>query len=469
MPNPPPFPSQDTRWIQPFRTNSTLAVHLPGSKSISNRALLLAALSGKRLTLSNLLFSRDTEICIKALRKLGRVIHHDPSNSSLIIESSATPFPETSASLHVGNAGTVARFLTAALSSVKGGRFDLDGDPPMRARPMRGLLEVLQSAGTRFEWGGQPWHFPFTMETTGQKVKQVKVNAQASSQILSALLILAGSHPETSVIELSGETVSRPFVEMTLRMIEAFGGRAETVDQKTFHITGPLHPPFSTYSIEPDATAASYFGVLPLSTGCAVRIKDLGGVSLQGDIHFFDLLPQLGLKIDHQGPDTLVTATAESHGPKESGLKFDFNAISDTFLTLAAMAPLLNRPLFISGIEHTRHQECDRIRAMTAGLSLLGQKVLEGPDSMEIHPSLNGLLEVAEKASPVIQTFDDHRVAMSFGILGCYPALPNHRPWLQIENPDCSKKTFPNFFELLESLKDESRKSTREEPLSPEI
>lgn len=437
--------------IKPFTAPVRGTVRLPGSKSITNRALILAALCKDPVTLQGALFSRDTEIMLKALRALGFKIAANTRAATIRVTGHHGIIPKAKARLDVGNAGTAARFLTAFLCLKKRGVFQLDGDEAMRRRPMKGLLDALRQLGAEFEFTGEPHHFPFTLKTHGLPGGTVEVDASASSQILSALMMVAEWADEILHIKLHGPTVSEPFVQMTAKMIPKFAhGFKPLIDA----------PPYQeTYFIEPDATAASYFVLLPVATlGAApgYQIAGLGELTnLQGDIGFLPVASALGLKIVKKPDHTEI-----SSGPAYHGLKQNFNPFSDTFLTLAALAPLLDGPTHIFGIRHTRKQETDRIHAMATELARLGQGVAETPDQdgLIITPDLAALKSRSKKKPVEIETYDDHRVAMSFAILGSHNLHANGKPWLKIKNPACCGKTFPNFFDTLETLRKQSLK-----------
>lgn len=412
---PPTFP------IQPFTKPVRGSATLPGSKSITNRALILAALSRQTVTLRGALFSRDTRIMVAALRELGFAVETDETALTITIEGRGGEIPVREARIEVGNAGTAARFLTAFVCLRPDGVYRFDGDEAMRRRPIGALLEALESQGARADSRA----FPFTLHTTGLPGGQILLDASESSQLLSALLMVA-PHAKTLLdVQLKGATVSRPFVVMTHRMVAQFA--AQPAD----------------YAIEGDATAASYFAALAIVTEGAVEVNglNLAPDALQGDSEFFRLLAARGL--------IRCTGHTVAHAPARQGVIANFNDFSDTFLTLAALAPLLDGPTRISGIAHTRKQETDRVAGMARELTRLGQHVIETEDALEIHP--RPLVPGVE-----IETYHDHRFAMSFGILGCHDLHKNGRPWLTIKDPACCAKTFPAFFALLERLRGES-------------
>jgi len=443
----------DPLTIQPFTKPVHGRVTLPGSKSITNRALILAALSRESLTLEAALFSDDTRIMAEALRQLGITVSEDAPGKTLFVKGAGGKIPNAEAKLYVGNAGTAARFLTALLCLREGGVYQLDGSAPMRKRPMRGLLDALVSIGaTEVEYHGEEGFFPFTLKTRGLPGGELSVDASASSQILSALLMIAPLAPAPLTITLAGETVSHPFIGMTLAMMEQFGCPPQgESDTGPFHFEGQgeYYYPRPAYVIEPDATAASYFAMLPWVVGGSLSLERCYGVALQGDIKFIEELGPLGAFFNVEGRDLV----AEFRERKSPGVDVNFNAISDTFLTLAAVTPLLDRPTTISGIAHTRHQETDRIHAMATELRKLGQRVDETDDSMTVHPDLSAMIAATKDAPLAIDTYEDHRVAMSFGILGSRDLHGDGRPWLTINDPGCCAKTFPNFFDVLAKLR----------------
>jgi len=389
--------------IGPFTRPVRGSVTLPGSKSITNRALILAALAQGTTTLHGALFSRDTHIMVAALRALGFLIVTDEKSLTITVAGRGGEIPVREAKIDVGNAGTAARFLTAFVCLRPDGSYHFDGDEAMRRRPIGALLEALESQGAK----ASARTFPFTLRTAGLRGGPVELDASESSQMLSALLMIAPHAKSPLSVNLKGEAGSKPFVAMTEAMVRQFA-------------TSP-----ADYRIEGDASAASYFLALPVVTGGALALPNYGG-PLQGDMKFSEVI------------------AAVARGRR--GLDRNFREFSDTFLTLAAIAPLLEGPTRISGIAHTRKQETDRVAGMAAELKKLGQHVIETEDSLEIHP--RPLVPGVE-----IETYHDHRFAMSFGILGCHDLLKDGRPWLTIKDPACCAKTFPAFFDLLAGLR----------------
>ena len=404
--------------LVPFTRPVRGCVTLPGSKSITNRALILAALGKKTVTLRNALFSRDTHLMVTALRALGFEVQANETALTITITGRGGEIPIREARLEVGNAGTAARFLTAFVCLQPDGVYHFAGDEAMRRRPIGALLAALEAQGAQ----ASSRNFPFTLKTTGLRGGTVELDATESSQLLSALLLVAPHARTPLIVKLKGQTVSRPFVTMTERMVRQFAAAP------------------TDYNIEGDATAASYFAALAVVTGGTLQVAglNLASDSLQGDTEFCRLLAAKHLI----RPSNLTVAS----GLTREGVAADFNDFSDTFLTLAAIAPLLTGPTRITGIAHTRNQETDRVAGATRELQKLGQHVVELEDSLEIHP--RPLAPGVE-----IETYHDHRFAMSFGILGCHDLRKNGQPWLTIRDPACCAKTFPAFFDLLASLR----------------
>lgn len=450
-------PIQDPLPVLPFtRPLRNPRVCVPGSKSISNRALLLASLTNRSVRLEGLLRSEDVHWMLECLRSLGVRIDEIASDA-VVVHGCGGVFPSKQADLQVGTAGTVARLLVGVLGAQPSGRFRVDGSEAMRKRPMAGILDFLAASGSTVRFEGKPGHLPVVIESAGIKGGKYTVDASESSQILSGILMAGALAQDPLVVELQGDTVSHPFIAMTLRMMEAFGASEVRAfkDPASFTISEPegYHFKRDHYRIERDATAASYFILLPLVVGGSLRVADFLRNGLQGDAAFADVAEQVG-------GTTHMVHTGTSHDLEvafphnlQHPVSVDFNPISDTFLTLAAVAPLLKRPVLLTGIAHTRKQESDRVHAMATELRKLGQTIEESEDSLRIVPNLPNLLEAA-RTGVSIETYRDHRVAMSFAILGCRDLLENGQPWMEIRDPGCCAKTFPEFFSVLDSLRE---------------
>lgn len=438
--------------ILPFTTPVAGEVVVPGSKSLTNRALLLASLCAEPVTLTGALFSEDTQLMGEALRRLAVTVSADETARTITVSNQRGAFGGEDCDLFVGLAGTAARFLTARCAAAPRGVYRLDGVPQMRHRPMRPLLDALRQLGADIRCTGEEGFFPFEIRARGLRGGRVELNAQESSQLLSALLMVAPLVSGPIEVHLVG-SVRWPFVRMTARLMEQFGQPPirQTSEQVFTLESGRAYVvPGGTYTVEPDATAASYFSALPLVTTGQVGLPGLRGVGegLQGDTAFMRVLEQVGATIAADQSRERVTVTYAGGAPRR-GVTQDFSDFSDTFLTLAAIAPLLSGTTRISGIRHTRKQETDRVAGMARELRRLGQTVIESDDVLEIRPQ-------PLRTGETIETYGDHRFAMSFAILGCHDLLGDGRSWLSVRNPACCAKTFPNFFEVLATLREKS-------------
>ncbi len=419
--------------IRPFTAPVRGDVVLPGSKSLTNRALLLAALGRTPITLSGALFSEDTRLMAAALRALGCTVEADEAALTLRVADQDRLFQaDAPVDLFVGLAGTAARFLTALCAAAPRGVYRLDGIEQMRKRPMAGLIIALRTLGADVRCAGEEGFFPLEIHARGLNGGALELDASASSQLLSALLMVAPLATGPVDVQLIG-SVRWTFVEMTRRLMAEFGVTVPPAIDGRFRIAPTSYAVPAKHVIEPDATAASYWQTLPLVVGGSLALPGLRppGAGLQGDAAYAEVLE----RVRARPPDALLDE--------------DFREISDTFLTLAAVAPLLNGPTRLTGLAHTRHQETDRVAGMAAELRRLGQDVLEEEDALTITPR-------PLVPDQTIRTYGDHRFAMSFAILGCHDLHGDGRPWLTIDQPGVCAKTFPHFFELLDSVREKS-------------
>jgi len=442
-------PLPDILAVRPFERPVRGGVALPGSKSLTNRALLLSALCDGTVTLTGALFSEDTRIMAEALRRLGFGVEEDEASHRIRVEGRGGRIPAAEAELFTGLAGTAARFLTALCASAKGGVYRIDGVAQMRRRPMRGLLEALRALGADIRCTGEEGFLPIEIRASGLRGGPVSIDASESSQMLSALLMVAPL-AERAVVATPVGGLRMPFVRMTLRQMAQFGVAGASGDEACGSLAvdpaGYRSP--GAYPVEPDATAASYFAALALVAGGSLRLDGLvrADRSLQGDVRFLDVLAKCGAVV--QDDDDGISVSFAPFG-RRRGVSHDFSGFSDTFLTLAAIAPLLEGPTRILGISHTRRQETDRVAGMATELRRLGQEVVETEDSLEIRPR-------PLRKGVTVETHGDHRFAMSFAILGCRDVRGDGTPWLSIGDPACSAKTFPGFFGLLDSVRAKS-------------
>lgn len=441
--------------INPFQFKCASSILPPGSKSITNRAMILAALVGGKTRLEGALFSRDTEIMADCLERLGYVVNLNRFEKTVEIESLEAQIPNSNATLHVGNAGTAARFVTALAAMRKGGKYRFECDDAMRSRPMAGLIKALKSQGVMFEFLDKEDSLPFVMRTCGLKGGEVSIDAKASSQMLSALLMVSPFADEKMSVSLKGSTVSKPFVEMTLGVMADFGINMTYADGVYTPLPRKKNESERTYKIEIDATAASYFAILPAVVGGACEIQSFADCKHQGDSVFEKLITSIGLIESRIVNSNLVLLKPDNAKFQES-LELDFNDISDTFLTLAAISPILPFKLTIKGIAHTRAQETDRIRACAAELRKFCAKVDETDDAISITPnSPERLAEIAQNPT-LVHTYHDHRIAMSFSILASCNVRKDGKPWIIIEDPNCVSKTWAEFFEVLYTARADS-------------
>jgi 3-phosphoshikimate 1-carboxyvinyltransferase len=420
----PARPLPDEIAIQPIERASG-RIRPPGSKSITNRALVVAALADGRSTLTGVLDSEDTQVMIESWRRLGVGVTHDPSKRRVALTGCAGRIPAASAELFLANSGTSMRFLTAA-AALGRGTYRLDGVPRMRERPIEELLAALRSlgAGATSELGtGCP---PVVVRASGLRGGSVRVASGESSQFLSALLMAVPFAAGEVTLDVAGELVSEPFVRMTVQVMKQFGVSVDQPAPGRFVVTPGQIYSGQPFEIEPDATAASYFWAAAAITGGEVTVEGIGSASIQGDTAFVDLLEQMGAKVVRRF-DSITVIGGPLHG-----IETDMNAISDTALTLAVVAAFADSSTTIKNVAHIRKQETDRIRAAATELRKIGAIVDERPDGLCIHP---GRLHGAP-----IDTYTDHRIAMSFALAGL------RVPGIVIRNPGCTAKTYPDFF-----------------------
>jgi 3-phosphoshikimate 1-carboxyvinyltransferase len=399
-------------------------VTIPGSKSITNRALLTAALANGASTIRNALFSEDTHWCSTCLQNLG--IPVESSVETFQVQGKSGTFPATHADLFVGNAGTAARFITAMLP-LGSGEYHVDGVARMRERPMSDLLNLLQEMGNEITYHGQMGYMPFTLKSNGFRGGDIRLQASKTSQQLSALLMIAPYAQQHTTIVVDGELVSPSYIAMTRRVMEEFGVIAQDEGNGRFVIqAGQRYQP-RDYTIEPDASNASYFFAAAAVTGGRVRVNHLTRQSCQGDIRFLNILEQMGCTVNETDDYVEVIGAPELHG-----VEADMNDISDTVQTLAAIAPFASSPVFIRNVEHIRWKETDRIEAVVNELRNMNVEVEEFSDGMKIAP--------ATPSPATVQTYNDHRMAMAFAVTGL------RTPGILIDDPACTAKTFPDFF-----------------------
>ena len=408
------------------------SVRPPGSKSITNRALICAALAKGESTLRGALDSEDTRVMIAGLQSLGIKIAVSDSGRTLKVFGCGGEIPANRAEIHVGNSGTTIRFLTA-LVTLGNGDFRLDGIPRMRERPIGDLADALNQLGASISCESPASCPPVAVRAAGLKGGAVAIRGDISSQYLSGLLMATPYAADTVTINVEGNLVSVPYVEMTLAVMKSFGVEAShEADYSEISLAETNGYIGCEYDVEPDASAASYFWAAAAIAGGTVTVERLNRSSLQGDVAFVDCLKQMGCQFTENGDSITVT------GGELRGIDVDMNGISDTVQTLAVVALFAKGPTRIRNVGHIRHKETDRIAAVATELRKLGAEVVEHETGLEIQPS--------GRRAAAIDTYNDHRMAMSFALAGL------EIPGVVIKDPGCTVKTYPDFFEDLKRI-----------------
>lgn len=410
-------------------------VRLPGSKSLTNRALLLAALANGESHLHGILFADDSRLMIDALRGLGIPIRIDEAECTASLSGAAGRWPNAEASLFCGNAGTVIRFLTAACT-IDHGHYRLDGVPRMRERPIAELVDALRDLGAQIGYSERPGYCPLTIRAAGLRGGSIERAATVSSQYVSALLMAGALAANDVMIGFDQPLPSRPYVAMTLDVMRAFGVDAAERDMQRFIVPAQQTYRATTYAVEPDASAASYFFAAAALTGGRVSVQGLGARSCQGDVAFVRVLEQMGCTIEQTSDATMV------HGPRDGrlrGIDVDLGDMPDVAQTLAVLAAFADGPTHIRNVGNLRIKETDRLAALAAELAAMNVATETKDDAITIRPD-------GRPSAARIKTYDDHRMAMSFAVAGL------RLDGMEIENPSCVNKTFPDFFKQWNNL-----------------
>ena len=418
--------------IKPVTGKIDAVVNVPGSKSYTNRALITAALADGKSTITNALFSDDTNYMATSLNVLGIPIKEDHSTNRFIIQGKGGIIPAKQANLFIGNAGTAMRFLTAMLT-LGNGVYEIDGIERMRQRPIQDLLDGLKQLGadvvSKFN-NGCP---PVLIRGIGLQGGLAVVKGDLSSQYFSALLMTAPYAKNDVSIKVKGDLVSKRYVDMTIALMRQFDVDVKNNDYKMFFVKSGQSYKAIHYEVEGDASAASYFFAAAAITGGKVRVVGIGSDSLQGDIHFADVLKSMGCR---------VNASAnwiEVQGDSLHGVDVDMGDMPDVALTLASVAVFARGKTRVRNVKNMRIKETDRVAAVVNELRRIGISAVEYEDGFEIEPSIPKAAE--------IETYDDHRMAMSFALVGL------RAPGIVIKNPECVSKTFPDYFQRLEALR----------------
>ena len=418
--------------IQPINKPIQARVNIPGSKSMTNRALLLAALSDGVCEIKDTLISDDTRAFAEALRQLGIMLRLDETTRTCIIGGASGKFPKKTAAIWCAEAGTLARFILAACAASEG-EYHFDGERQLCDRPLAPLIKVLRRQGAKF----MPENvdkMPFTVSgADGFSGGEIEVDSSQSGQFLSALL-MAAPFSKMPVMLKAREVVSRPYVDMTCAMMADFGVLVRSMPDSRYYVPTPQRYHARDYVIEPDFSTASYFFAAAAVTAGRVTIQAVDRKnSLQGDAAFLEILEKMGCRVIENQEGLSVEGSADLHG-----VSVNMRDFSDTFMTLAAIAPFAKTATTITNIGHTRLQESDRIKAMHEGLAKLKIKVEEGPDWLKIYPGT--------PQGATIDAHNDHRIAMAFSVIGL------RTPGVEIEGAECVAKTCPEFFSMWELL-----------------
>ena len=416
--------------ITPLAGPPDATVRVPGSKSVTNRALIIAALADGVSRIRNPLFADDSYWLMDALVRLGIDVVADGGHSEVQVKGRSGEIVASDVDLFVGNAGTVARFLPPVLALGRG-PYTVDGVPRMRERPVADLVDAMRQLGASVGYAGEEGRFPLTIGGGGIPGGEARVSGNKSSQFVSGLL-LASPHATRRVTLLAEGRKEWPYVGITVALMREFGVGVET-SGGCFAVAPSVYRA-RDYEVEPDASGASYFMAAAAVTGGRVEIPGLGLASTQGDLRFAGVLRDMGCGVE------ITPDFVEVQGPERlKGVEVDMNAFSDTMITLSAIAPFATGPTTIKNIAHTRLQETDRLSAVATELARLGIETKTTPSSIHIIPN---------KTRPAtVETYGDHRMAMAFAVTGLVA------PGIKIRDPGCVTKTFPGYFGLLESLR----------------
>lgn len=409
-----------------------LNVEIPGSKSYSNRALAIAALAKGESVLENILISDDTIFMVRALEKLGIWINHDEENNKIKIIGGDGHFPEYFGEIYVQNAGTAMRFLTSMLTLGKGS-YLLSGNERMCERPIKDLIDALKSLGVNIK-ASQDTYPPVIVEGGELPGGSVSIRGNTSSQYISSLLISAPYAKEPLEINIDGELVSAPYIEMTIDLMRMFGSHVVSDELRSFRVKNNYGYTGRHFVIEPDATNASYFLAMPAAVGGRVRIEKLGYNSHQGDVKFVDILEKMGCEVE-RGEDYLEVRRDKNAALH--GVEVNMMDMPDVAQTLAVIAMNADSPTKVFGVKNLRIKETNRIEAVANEIRVLGGKIDTAEDGFTIYPQ-------KEYNTGKIATYDDHRMAMAFSLAGMFIE------GVEILNPHCVNKTFPKYFDVLD-------------------
>jgi 3-phosphoshikimate 1-carboxyvinyltransferase len=424
-------PMAGARLVRPLSRPPDAIVPVPGSKSITNRALVCAALADGTSELRGVGRSDDTEAMAECITRLGATVAWDVDDAVVLVMGTGGRLRDGPVELDARLAGTTSRFITA-LAALGHGRYRVDGAPPLRARPMGPLHDALAALGVPVRPEGEPGHLPVELEADGLRGGTVTMPGDVSSQFVTALMLVAPEAAEGITIELATPLVSRPYVRITAETMAVFGVDGVLVTDDRV-VVPPGRYRATRHTVEPDASSASYLWAAAAITGGRVLVPDFPERPWQGDVAFVDLLGRMGAEVERLPEGIAVTGRRPLHG-----IDADLADLSDTVPTLAAVACFAASPTRITGVGFIRAKETDRIGSLVRELRRCGADAVEEPDGLRITPApLHG--------APV-RTYHDHRMAMALALLGLVV------PGVEIEDPDVVGKSFPGFWAALERL-----------------
>jgi len=428
-------------------------ITVPGSKSMTNRVLLLAALQKGKITIDGVLFSDDSRVFLGSLQSLGFDLQIDEENKKVILEGCGGEIPKQEAEVYVGSAGTAARFLTAMLGCSKG-TYVINASEQMKKRPMRPLFELLEQLGAEITYLEEEYFLPVRItgcmktckaqceaidhkeqETAEQEIpKYMELDISKSTQFLSAMLLIAPMFPQGLQIHITSEKKDGSYIRITRHMMEEFGVTTD-FDGEDYFVPAKAEYYKEQYTVEPDMSAACYFYAAAAMTGGRAKVYNVHMDNTQGDLKFLEVLKQLGCNVQEE-PDGIVVTGPEKGTLK--GIRLNMNDFSDQTMTLAVIAPFCQEKVRIEDIGHIRLQESDRLHGIATELKKLGVQCEEEESAITIYPGM--------PQAGVVGTYEDHRMAMAFSLIGLLV------DGIVIDNPMCCRKTFENYFELLDSL-----------------
>ncbi len=408
-----------------------IEVSVPGSKSITNRALLMAALSDRKVTLNGVLFSDDSRHFLACLESLGFEVDINEESCVVVVQGCNGKIPVDRGEIYVGSAGTAARFLTAMLA-LSDGEYVINASEQMKARPMKPLFDALTEMGAVFTYLEKEGYLPVKVAGAKNPPHIARVDISKSTQFLSALLMISPMIKGGLRIDITSQKKTGSYIRITRQMMEEFGCKSE-FDGESYTIGDGQGYSIEEYDIEPDLSAACYFYAMGAVTGGSALVRGVYNNSIQGDLKFLSVLEQMGCTLSEEREGIRLTAPETL-----SGIDVDMNDFSDQTMTLAAIAPYAGDKVVIRNVEHIKGQESDRMAAIINELTKMGIECYEQDKGIVIMPG--------RPKAAVVETYDDHRIAMAFAVTGLMTE------GIEIANPMCCRKTFENYFQVLDEL-----------------